>query len=172
MVKYAPNQILRGSLAILLVGCGLLLIIPSTAAFYKFLLIAGFLGLGFGMSITTTTVVAQNTVTSAQVGMATSFNTLCRTLGQTLMISVYGILFNIQIARGLQRQPHLTSQMVNQLVNPETATQLPQQLLKPLHQILYQGLHQIYVGSFILIVIAWLLNEWFSRKNTKMPLAS
>lgn len=172
LVKYAPNQILRGSLAILLVGCGLLLIIPSTAAFYKFLLIAGFLGLGFGMSITTTTVVAQNTVTSAQVGMATSFNTLCRTLGQTLMISVYGILFNIQIARGLQRQPHLTSQMVNQLVNPETATQLPQQLLKPLHQILYQGLHQIYVGSFILIVIAWLLNEWFSRKNTKMPLAS
>jgi EmrB/QacA subfamily drug resistance transporter len=172
LVKYAPNQILRGSLTILLVGCGVLLMIPSTAAFYKFLLVAGFLGLGFGMSITTTTVVAQNTVAPAQVGMATSFNTLCRTLGQTLMVSVYGILFNIQIAQGLQHQHRLTSKMVNQLVNPQTAAQLPQQLLKPLRQILYQGLHQIYIGSFILIVVAFLVNEWFGRKNTKIPVAS
>lgn len=49
----------------------------------------GVLGVGYGLSVTTTTVEAQASVPKEEIGVATSFNTLSRTIGQTVMVSLF-----------------------------------------------------------------------------------
>ena len=55
--------------------------------FWLFFVVSSVLGVGFGITITTTTVTAQSTV-EPENGVATSFNTLVRTIGQTVMVSI------------------------------------------------------------------------------------
>lgn len=167
LVKYAPRTILTGSLCILLVGSLILALVPQTTPFWFFLLVAAGLGTGFGLIITTTTVTAQSSAGDDKVGVATSFNTLSRTLGQTLMVSVYGIILNLQLTKGIAGNSRLHSNMLNELINPETARQLPQQLLPMLRHILYNGLHHIYFASIILIAIALGIN-WLDRRAPKL----
>lgn len=167
LVKYAPRTILTGSLCILLVGSLILALVPQTTPFWFFLLVAAGLGTGFGLIITTTTVTAQSSAGDDKVGVATSFNTLSRTLGQTLMVSVYGIILNLQLAKGIAGNSRLHSNMLNELINPETARQLPQQLLPMLRHILYNGLHHIYFASIILIALALGIN-WLDRHAPKL----
>lgn len=158
LVKHAPQRILMGSLAILLGGSIVLALVPQTTPFWFFLMVAACLGIGFGMIITTTTVTSQSVAGSDKVGVATSFNTLSRTLGQTLMVSVYGIILNRQLAKGISGDSRLNQNMLNELINPETAAKLPQNLLPDLRHILYNGLHYIYFASIVLILVAMWIN--------------
>ncbi|MDT3393183.1 MAG: MFS transporter, partial [Bacillota bacterium] len=166
LVKHAPRTILTGSLCILLVGSFILALVPQTTPFWFFLLVAAGLGIGFGLIITTTTVTAQSVAGADKVGVATSFNTLSRTLGQTLMVSVYGIILNRQLAKGIAGDGRLDQNMLNELINPETALNLPKQLLPTLRHILYNGLHFIYFASIVLIAIAIIINL-MDRKRSK-----
>lgn len=170
LAKYRPRLILFGSLTLLTVGSLILALVPETTHFVTFLVIAGFLGLGFGVTITTNTVVTQNSVSQDQIGVATSFNTLCRTLGQTLMVSVYGIVINLHLASGVQKfqSKGITNDMMNQLVNPQTAVNLPARLLPYLREILYSGLHVIYYVSVGLMLVALVIN--FMTGRTKKNL--
>ncbi|WP_191980621.1 MDR family MFS transporter [Loigolactobacillus backii] len=167
LAKYTPRFILFWSLALLACGSFVLAVLPETTSFSTFLIVAAFLGLGFGVTITTTTVVSQNSVSKDQIGVATSFNTLCRTLGQTLMVSVYGIILNLHLASGVAKYKHsgITSDMMNRLVNPQTATSLPAKLLPTLREILYSGLHVIYMTSVILMILAIIVNLFGKRKK-------
>ena len=170
LAKYRPRLILFGSLTLLTVGSLILALVPETTHFVTFLVIAGFLGLGFGVTITTTTVVTQNSVSQDQIGVATSFNTLCRTLGQTLMVSVYGIVINLHLASGVQKfqSKGITNDMMNQLVNPQTAVNLPARLLPYLREILYSGLHVIYYVSVGLMLVALVINFMTGRTKKNM----
>ncbi|MFC6171192.1 MDR family MFS transporter [Loigolactobacillus jiayinensis] len=170
LAKYKPRLILFWSLLLLTLGSLVLAILPETTQFSLFLVVAAFLGLGFGVTITTTTVVSQNSVTHDKIGVATSFNTLCRTLGQTLMVSIYGIVLNLHLASGV-KQYHsrgVTSDMMNRLVNPQTAVDLPAKLLPTLRQILYSGLHVIYYVSVGLMIVALLVNLLAGRQAKKV----
>ncbi|MFD1317255.1 MDR family MFS transporter [Loigolactobacillus zhaoyuanensis] len=169
LAKYRPRLILFWSLLLLTLGSIILALVPQTTQFSLFLVIAAFLGLGFGVTITTTTVVSQNSVSQDQIGVATSFNTLCRTLGQTLMVSVYGIVINVHLASGVQHyhSQGVTSDMMNRLVNPQTAVDLPAKLLPILRSILYSGLHVIYYVSVGLMIIALLVNLLTDRHTKK-----
>ena len=40
-------------------------------------------------------------------------------LGQTMMVSVYGIAFNTMVAKGLAKHPGLTQAMMNKIVYAE-----------------------------------------------------
>ncbi len=60
-------------------------------------------------------------VDKSQVGVATSFNTLMKYLGQTVMMVFYGMTFNVVVASGLKKQPSLTSEMMNKIVSPVQA---------------------------------------------------
>ncbi|KRN29775.1 hypothetical protein IV38_GL000665 [Lactobacillus selangorensis] len=163
-VKFAPKQILWGSLSFLLVATLLFANIPITTPFWFFFVIATICGIGFGITITTTTVTTQNSVAPNEVGVATSFNTLSRTLGQTLMVAIYGIVLNVNIARGIKQFPKVTNAMMNKFINPSTATSLPHNLLPQMHQILYTGIHHIYWLSVVVIILAFVANA-FDRKQ-------
>ena len=166
LVKLKANQILRISLTILAIGSFLLAVIPASTPFVAFFFIAAILGVGFGITITSTLVISQQLVSKDRIGVATSFNTLAKTLGQTIMMSVFGIIMNGTINMGIAHHPRINMTMMNQVINPQTAKQLPADLLPTLRDILYSALHNIYICGFILIIVAIVINA-FSRPRTQ-----
>ncbi|MQS44564.1 MDR family MFS transporter [Companilactobacillus mishanensis] len=165
--KYAPNRIIYISLVFLAIANAALLFAQVGTPFVYFLSLAAVAGLGFGLTITTTTVTAQTVVPSENIGVATSFNTLLRTIGQSLMVSVYGIVLNTALANGAAENKKITVDMMNKLIDPQTASQLPPELLPKMKEILFSGLHNIFVASAILLVVALVLNA-FEIKNNRI----
>ncbi|NVY96858.1 MFS transporter [Lactobacillus sp. DCY120] len=158
VAKYPPHKITSIALMFLLTACLVYLFLPLNTPFLVFLCISAIYGFGFGVSITTSTVTAQSVVDKTAIGTATSFNTLARNLGQTLMISILGIVMNVNLSQGVQSHPHLTMAMLNQMINPATAGQLPQDYLRIARGIVYQGLHAIFLVGFIVLVATFVIN--------------
>ena len=151
----------------LIAGCICYLFLPLKTAFYVFLLISTIYGFGFGLSVTTSTVTSQSVVSPTEVGTATSFNTLARSLGQTLMVSVFGIIMNWKLAQGVSNTSGLNFNMVNKMINPSTAGQVPTKYLGVARQIVFSGLHSIYVVGLIILLLAFIINS-FDSKNQKL----
>lgn len=157
------------ALLITLVGGILLFLMPFTTPFYVFLMISGVIGIGMGATIVVTTVSAQNSVAHEQLGVATSFNTLAKTLGQTIMIAVFGIIFNTSTANHLAKLTiPVPEDAMNQLVNPHTAKLLPAESLQALRHVLYQGLHSIYGLAILLVIIAIIFSLTLNQKTGTM----
>ncbi|MFZ1540383.1 MAG: MDR family MFS transporter [Enterococcus aquimarinus] len=155
MVQHSMKNVLLRTLGIALIGGVSLLVIPMKMPFIVFLVISGITGIGVGGTIVATTVQAQNSVGMDQLGVATSFNTLSKTIGQTVMVSVFGLILNT-ITRTELAKAALTDDpdIMNKLVNPQTAKLLPENLLLPLREILHQGLWGIYVAGVALVLLA------------------
>ncbi|MCT3398143.1 MDR family MFS transporter [Lentilactobacillus hilgardii] len=165
LVKLSPSQIINISLAFILIGAITMVVIPAYTPFTTFLLISTICGIGFGLTTTTSIISVQNVVKPTEIGVATSFNTLCRTLGQTLMISVFGIVMNMTMLRGVRQTDGATLKMMDKLINPQTANELSGAILPKLRMILYSSLHNVFVVGLILILTAYAIN-WFDRKKT------
>lgn len=158
ITRFRPNQIINISLSLILVGAIAMVMLPAYTPFWSFLLISAICGTGFGITITSTTIVVQNQVQSDQIGVATSFNTLCRTLGQSLMISIFGIIMNSSMIRGVRQTDGATMGMMNKLINPQTAHELSAVMLPKLRMVLYDTLHNIFIVALGLIVLAFIFN--------------
>ncbi|WP_125764881.1 MDR family MFS transporter [Companilactobacillus hulinensis] len=165
--KMAPNRVIYISLIFLGLANAALLFADVSSPFIYFCGLAAVAGLGFGLTITTTTVTTQTVVSPENVGVATSFNTLLRTIGQSMMVSVYGIILNTALIKGAAENKKITVDMMNQLIDPQTASSLPTELLPKMRQILFSGLHNMYVASLVLLVIGLVLNT-LELKNHKI----
>ena len=163
IVEKSAPKILTWSLLIIGIGIGVLGLLPIGTPFWTFLLVAAFLGTGFGITITTTTVTAQNAVSEDQVGLATSLNTLSRTIGQTIMMSSFGVIQNALFAQGIKHDPRLKMAMLNKLINPETAKQIASELIPKLRDILLTAMHGVYWVGVVLVIIALAINFWSGR---------
>lgn len=167
MLKRPVKTILTTSLLIVSISALILTLLPFTTPFYVFLLVTALIGLGMGLTITTTTVTIQNVVPKNQIGIATSVNTLFRILGQTIMISLYGIVLNNKMAEQLQvhQSKGVESKMMNELINPLTAIHLDPELLPTLRTILYDGIHHVFIYGFITVVLALVFNQFAKKEN-------
>ncbi|GEK28374.1 MDR family MFS transporter [Furfurilactobacillus siliginis] len=156
--KFSPRQIIMISTGIVLVGAAILVLLPANTAFWVFLLVSAELGVGFGLTITSTTVTVQHLVDPAHIGMATSFNTLSRSLSQTLMLAIFGIMMNTSLVHGVAAHAHTNMGMVNALINPQTATRLPHNVLPALRATLASGVHNVFLVALVLVIGAVGLN--------------
>ncbi|KRO00269.1 major facilitator superfamily permease [Levilactobacillus paucivorans] len=166
LLSRSPYQIVNISLTLVMIGAITMALLPASTPFWCFFVIAGICGTGFGITITTTTVTVQSQVDVDEIGVATSFNTLSRTLGQTMMVSILGIIMNLAMTRGVASHHGTSMAMMNKLINPQTAVSLPANVLPTLRGILYQGLHAIFIAGVILIVISFAVN-FFDRRETQ-----
>lgn len=166
MTDKSVHWVMSVSLLIVLIGGLGLFLVPIETPFALFFVITAITGIGMGATTVTSTIMSQNSVASSQLGMATSFNTLVRTIGQTVMVSVFGILLN-RVTSAQLATTSLTDDpdIMNQLVNPQTAKLLSKDLLVPLRIILYQGLHVVYGVAVLLIVIAFLFTQTLKKKS-------
>lgn len=146
-------------LSILVIADLVLILVPIYTPFWVFCLVAAFNGVAFGAITTASQVRSQVIVGKEDIGVATSFNTLMKYLGQTMMVSFYGITFNTIVASGLKDHPYLTQKMMNQIVSAEKAKELAANLVPQLRQILFNALTGVYVVSLVVIVLSIILNR-------------
>jgi drug resistance transporter, EmrB/QacA subfamily len=170
LTKVGMQRSISLGLLILIVGGTWLVMLPTVVAYGWFFIIASVLGLGFGLAITTTTVTAQSSVSPERLGVATSFNTLVRTIGQTVMISLFGVLLNQTMADKLAADPKLAGheELLNQLVNPHTAQAITADLLGPLRNILHSGLQTVFLVGLGLVVASFILSLFLPKKDSAL----
>lgn len=142
-----------------------LILVPISTSFGVFCLIAAVNGTAFGAITTASQVRSQVLVGKNEIGVATSFNTLMKYLGQTMMVSVYGIIFNSLVAKGLRQHPNLTQGMMNKIVSAAKEQELNPHLIPQLRQVLFSGLKGVYVGSMVIIIISLALNQIYQKKK-------
>lgn len=167
MLKQPVKNILTSSLIIISISALIITQLPLATPFYIFLLVTALIGLGMGLAITTTTVTIQNIVPKNQIGVATSVNTLFRILGQTIMISIYGIVLNKRMAEQLiiQQAKGVEPEMMNELINPLTAINLDPNLVPILRDILYIGVHNVFYYGFFTVILALIINQFDKKIN-------
>ncbi|SDG55001.1 MDR family MFS transporter [Desulfosporosinus hippei] len=104
MSKYGGKAVIVAANVVIFIST-LLLTTLGTATPVQFVLMYCFiLGIGFGGASTALTIIIQDSVDYHQRGSAVGANSLLRTLGQTIGISVFGNVFNSHISNYFIKQ--------------------------------------------------------------------
>lgn len=163
--KWGVRKTFFGMLTVLLVEDCMLLLVPIHTPFWVFCIIATLNGFAFGSVMTASQVRSQVLVDQKNVGVATSFNTLMRYLGQTMMVSIYGITFNTIVASQLAKHPNLTQSMMNKIVSAAKAKELASNLIPQLRQVLFSALKGVYFVSLIAIILSIAFNCIYKKRQ-------
>lgn len=166
--KLTAQQAILLSLVALLIGY----VVMSTGNImmpYWLILVAGmFQGFGNGVVFNELQVKVQQDAQTSDVPVATSFSFLIRMIASAIAASVYGLIMNAALMRGVRNSHHMISMdMLNHLSDAKSAKLLPVNLVPKMRQILYQGLHEIMIAALILIVIASILAIYARIKEKK-----
>jgi len=151
------NIIAIGVAAFLIAFIGLFF--AGKTASYTFLLIMGaFEGFGIGLSFNILQVSVQYDAEPQDVPVATSFAYLVRVLAQTFMSSIYSVILNHALLKGVQgSNGQISMSMMNQLSNSKTAKNLPQQLLPQMKTVFFNGIHNIMTAALFLLLLVTIL---------------
>lgn len=95
--KLGAKSVIEFSCLFLLLSCILLPTLGIKSPLIFVLIYSFIMGAGMGGCFTTLTIVIQESVSYNKRGAATASNSLVRTLGQTIGVSIFGSLFNISV---------------------------------------------------------------------------
>ncbi|WP_026882010.1 MDR family MFS transporter [Clostridium akagii] len=98
-IRYGGKAVILISNAVLLISTILLPTLGINSPLILVLIYVFIIGLGFGGAFTTLTIIIQESVEYNKRGAATATNSLLRTLGQTIGVSVFGSIFNLYIIK-------------------------------------------------------------------------
>lgn len=99
IVKFGGKIVILISNAILLISTALLPTLSINSSLLLVLIYVSIMGFGFGGAFTTLTIIIQESVGYNKRGAATAANSLLRTIGQTIGVSVFGSVFNLYIIK-------------------------------------------------------------------------
>ncbi|RVU73339.1 MULTISPECIES: MFS transporter [Lactobacillus] len=128
--------------------------------------ISAFSGIGVGFIFVALQVKVQIDAGLKDMPTATSTSYLIRILAQTVMAAVYGVIMNLALERGITHHTNITMGMMNKLSDAKSARYLPESLVPTMRQIFHSGIKEIMLISFILLIIAFILNFYFNWKKT------
>jgi EmrB/QacA subfamily drug resistance transporter len=97
ITKYGERNATIFSFVILIIGSVLLATLGANSPLFLSMAYTFILGAGFGGVFTINTIIVQTSVEFNMRGAATASNTLLRTIGQTIGVSVFGSMFNLNI---------------------------------------------------------------------------
>lgn len=131
------------------------------------------LGLGMGYVVTPTTVLIQSAVGWQMRGAATASNTLVRSLGQTIGITILGSMFNSSVAK--YATAHIPAGSHAEKINSflqssgtaSGAVNLPPAIRTLVNQTMAYAIHQIFLVLFI-IAVATLIVTLFLPSHQKV----
>ena len=98
-MKHGGKVVIVISNIILFISTVLLITLDIKSSLVVVLVYVFIMGFGFGGAFTTLTIIVQESVEFNQRGVAMSTNSLLRTLGQTIGVSIFGSIFNLYIVK-------------------------------------------------------------------------
>lgn len=150
--------ILLGTLAFLISFGGMALAVATTP-FWLLLVTGAFEGFGLGLSFNVLQISVQEDAEKRDIPIATSFAYLIRILSQTFMSSIYGVILNHALIKGIAgTNGKVSIAMLNKLSDFKSTDELPKNLLPIMRQIMYSGLHNIMLSTLVLLTIALVFN--------------
>ncbi|MVX63139.1 MFS transporter [Clostridium chromiireducens] len=127
-----------------------------------------FEGFGLGLSFNILQISVQQDAEKRDIPIATSFAYLLRILSQTFMSSIYGVILNNALNKGVaETHGEVTIAMLNKLSDSQSSGDLPKDLLPLMKQIMYGGLHNIMIVALVLLIVALIFNIGLQLKIKK-----
>lgn len=99
IVKFGGKIVILISNVILLISTALLPTLNAESSILLVIIYAFIMGFGFGGAFTTLTIIIQESVEYNKRGAATAANSLLKTIGQTIGVSIFGSIFNLYIIK-------------------------------------------------------------------------
>jgi len=153
--RYGEKAVIGVSSAILLLSCLLLPTLGTESSLILVVIYTFIMGFGFGGSFSTMTIAIQASVGYDKRGTATALNSLVRTLGETIGVSIFGILFNMNIVNYFSNLgiKGIDPNKLYSAAALESGISLPQIQLS-----LISALHVVFKALIILAVICTALS--------------
>ncbi|ADZ22913.1 EmrB/QacA subfamily drug resistance transporter [Clostridium acetobutylicum] len=101
--KYGERPVVFISTLITLVSTVLFYTLTGNSPLILVIIYGFIIGFGYGGTLTTLTIVIQEAVSKDKRGAATGANSLLRTMGQTIGVAIFGVIFNLNIAKYLYK---------------------------------------------------------------------
>lgn len=92
LLRYKQKKLLQLVLAGALAGFLILSFLPNTTGYSALLLLSSFLGFFIGTGVTVSVISAQAYATQENLSSVSGFITLCRTLGQSFLVTILGVI--------------------------------------------------------------------------------
>jgi EmrB/QacA subfamily drug resistance transporter len=142
ITKYGERMATILSTLIIMSGCVLLLTLHLSSSIILVVIYSFILGFGMGGAFTILTIVVQSSVDYSKRGAATAANSLVRTVGQTIGVSILGSIVNFSIVkylnnlgiRGVNLDNLYTSANMNTGLSPEN-----------IKASLFSGIHIVFI---------------------------
>lgn len=163
--KYRPQQITIPVILAMFLAYLPLTLMTKNSSIGWFYLITGISGAGLGIIITMNTLISQRVVSTEDIGVASAMLTLGRTLGQTLMTGVFGLVFNRTLKRVILSHQHLNFAQMNQFISSHNQMHFSQSYLQTLTAIVTNGMHAVFKTALLLFLII-LIISLFDRQKT------
>lgn len=127
---------------------------------YILMILNAFYGIGFGFSFAVFTIIAQSSVHYHLRGASNALNSFVKSIGQTVAVTVFGMLINLGIVARLPKAAPggaaVTQEDINNLLSPEKVHLLPQDLWEQLKHTLSGSLGFLYMVMAVIAVIGLL----------------
>lgn len=156
-----------GTLAFI-ISFSIMVLAGITIPLWLLLVSGAFEGFGLGLSFNVLQISVQQDAEKRDIPIATSFAYLLRILSQTFMSSIYGVILNNALNKGVaETQGKITIDMLNKLSDSQSVGDLPKNLLPLMKQVMYGGLHNIMLIALVLLIIALIFNVGMQLKIKK-----
>jgi len=99
--RHGEKAVIAVSSLVIAASCLLMPTLNLNSPLFLVIIYTSVMGFGFGAGFSTLTIVVQMSVGYNKRGAATALNSLVRTLGQTIGISIFGSIFNLAIVKYL-----------------------------------------------------------------------
>ncbi|KRN99275.1 MFS transporter [Companilactobacillus kimchiensis] len=156
--RFSPKQITIPIVIIQMLFYVPLIFAGINFPMFIFYIISGVTGAGLGIVITINILVAQEVVTEKDIGMATSILTLGRSLGQTIMTGIFGLIFNVAINRSLGQDSRINSQQINKFISANQNSSTNMVYINDMKKIILNGMHLVFIATLILFIIIFFVN--------------
>jgi MFS family permease len=157
MRRFPPRTIAIPVAIVQMVFYGFMIFAGIGFPIVMFYIVSGVGGFCLGLTITMNTIVGQAVVPERYVGTASSSLTLGRTLGQTLMTGIFGLIFNVTIAGQIAQHPALNITIINNAITTTSGQKLDTATQGLVNNALLSAFHLIFatvVALYVVVIVA------------------
>lgn len=168
--RFGKKRIAVFGALFLVSGSGISLTFTSFTSLFTFSMAMALVGLGMGFVSLATLLVAQESLDSSELGMATSTHQFLRSMGGTIGVGISGSLVTSRLSRFLERvlasgkyesldQDLIThiKQNIENLFQPEFQSQIPSEILQPLQNAVCAGVTTAFWACVFVSLICLLV---------------
>ncbi|MBU3154116.1 MDR family MFS transporter [Clostridium estertheticum] len=160
--KYGKKIVVGTANLILIISCVFLSTLSIESPLQLVVVYGFIMGFGFGGAFTTLTIVVQESVGYNKRGAATAVNSLVRTLGQTIAVSVFGTILNMYIVKYFN---NIGVSGINPSNLYSSATSSNSVSMLQVKLSLNSGLHEVFIAMIVIAIVSLALSFMFDTKS-------